>query len=422
MAAFGEHSRRMVCRLAFVGLCVVPTLSVVVWASWQQLPWCRMSHEEALSRQLGLRVTVAEVCRPRPRRVVYRQVVLGDAETGQKLALLPELKLASTSDGCIAVAPEVRVSTSACAALGRHISERLRTLDQGSLRFAGTDLRSLETPSETLARDVRLTVEAAQAKAQVDATFRVDAPHYGAAPVTVRIVRDRAPGRPHPQTSLLIQTQRSRFPCGWAARLWPAAQRLGAGCHFRGEVSATKCQGPWNAEFHGELLGVDLTTLVSHDLAHRLTGRADVKHLEAHLVAGRWQTVTGRIQAGPGVIGQPLVDAATRALGLRFRSASRTPPREWTYQELAARFSLSPSGLVVEGACGVKQPGVLLYGEHGTVMGSDRSQPVPTLALVRLMASHGDVMVPATAAAQSLARWLPVPPPRQRVARQRHAP
>jgi len=89
MAAFDDHTRRKICRLAFVGVCVLPTMAVVVWASWQQLPWFRMVHENALSRQLGLRVAVAEVRRPRPHRVVYRQVVLSEAETGRKLALLP---------------------------------------------------------------------------------------------------------------------------------------------------------------------------------------------------------------------------------------------------------------------------------------------------------------------------------------------
>ncbi len=424
MAAFDDHTRRKICRLAFVGVCVLPTMAVVVWASWQQLPWFRMVHENALSRQLGLRVAVAEVRRPRPHRVVYRQVVLSEAETGRKLALLPQLTVASTPDGCIVVAPEVRVSASELKTLCRHIGHRLRTLNAGSLCFAGTDVRGLETPADILARDVRFKLEAAPAKVEVDATFNAGARDHGDEPVTVRIVRDRSPDRPRPRTSLTIHARRNSYCCEWLAPFFPAVRRLGTDCRFRGEVTATSSEGQWNGEVNGELLDLDLTTLMAQEFGHQLTGRADVRHLEARVVAGRLERITGLIQAGPGVIGQPLVDAAINALRGRFHGAGRTPPGAWAYEELAARFLLESAGLFVEGACDVKQPGVLLYGQHGAVVGSNPSRPVSAFALIQILVPRMDmdVVVPATPAAQSLARWLPIPEPRRRVARQRPEP
>src|SRR5690242_16671324 len=92
-----DRTRRMICRMAFLALCVVPTVGVFAWSSSRMSPERTIESAAELSRGLGLKVSLAGASNPRPGVSLYDGVEMADPETSVPLARMRFLEVADTN-------------------------------------------------------------------------------------------------------------------------------------------------------------------------------------------------------------------------------------------------------------------------------------------------------------------------------------
>ena len=103
-----DRTRRLVCRVAFLALGVLPAAGVLAWSGWRGGAWHQRVCAAELSRTVGLQVSCNAVSYPRPGIVLYQGVELSDPETAAPLARMRFLETggASTASAWVASQPE----------------------------------------------------------------------------------------------------------------------------------------------------------------------------------------------------------------------------------------------------------------------------------------------------------------------------
>ena len=92
-----DRTRRLLCRLGFLLLCVLPTLAVAAWASVVCSPAYvaarRVAWETRLSHHLGLSVQLQGVRNPTRGVTVLEGLVLSDPETEACVARVRQIEM-----------------------------------------------------------------------------------------------------------------------------------------------------------------------------------------------------------------------------------------------------------------------------------------------------------------------------------------
>ncbi len=236
------------------------------------------------------------------------------------------------------------------------------------------------------------------------------------------LTRDRCADPP--QTAIVFRTVEGLplparvLDCFFDSRDW-----LGDDAKVEGTLGLRKTGSQdWEAEFQGDLHGVNLSNLVGKRFPrHLLTGRGHVA-LETACWAQRphqgigWVSVKGELSAGPGTIGTELLIGLAREMKFRRspRLASLDPRKtEVDFRALGLSFSIEPNGEIqISGALGAELRRMLCLPEprprcyrrprgaasvHGLIKALFPSSP-----------ENSDVLVPFTAQSQVLLS-LPVP-------------
>ncbi len=86
-----DNTRRQICITVFLGLCVLPTLTITAWGIARRLPWHKQAEEQRLALELGLEVSIDSMKHTLPGVVQYAGVRLTDPETGSELLRCTEL-------------------------------------------------------------------------------------------------------------------------------------------------------------------------------------------------------------------------------------------------------------------------------------------------------------------------------------------
>ena len=409
MRRLHDRTRRLVCRTAFFAVCLLPTVCIVAWSARQHLPGYRHAHEAALGQRFGLRASIDKVSHPRPAATVYQHVVLADPETGRRLVDLPEVKMVRARGGWIWVAAEALVESAELALLYRSLQGGLRTWDAFEGRLVVGEVRFLDSLATVRLSDLAVDLRANRGEAGWDARFQVGDRGLSAGPFEVHVVRNRRPAAGRPTTSITLNAAAAPLPCSLLTGVLPAARALGPRCLYQGRAEVSGAAAEWTGRLQGDLIDIDLETLVAGRYPHRLSGRARATGLAARFRDGRITSLSGRIEAGPGTIDRSLVSAAIDALYLPLRGAAWEEGGAFHYEQLAIDFSLTAAGLYLQGRCPGPIGGVLLTGRSGLVVPEPQTQPVPALALVRMLVPRVDVLVPATRQTEPLVRALPLP-------------
>src|SRR5580704_8658809 len=90
-----EQSRRQLCQLAFVVLCLGPTAAVLAIGVARRLPSHTTACVESLRDQLGLGVGLGAVSHPRPNLLLFHDLELSDPETGEQVLKCRLLEVSS---------------------------------------------------------------------------------------------------------------------------------------------------------------------------------------------------------------------------------------------------------------------------------------------------------------------------------------
>src|SRR5688572_2294504 len=81
-----ERTRKSLCKLGFLTLCLLPTCAVALWAAVRNGDHHRALCEAELSRLLRLTVTLGDVAHPEPGVVRYTDFLITNPEMGTQIA------------------------------------------------------------------------------------------------------------------------------------------------------------------------------------------------------------------------------------------------------------------------------------------------------------------------------------------------
>jgi hypothetical protein len=401
MFALHQRSRRHICRIAFLVCCAQPTVLVLGWVLWLHTPAHVRTAALRVSTRLGVDVTLDGVSHPWPGATIYRGMVLTDRETDQRILTSAEVRTARSASGLLVTAARVELDETSLDLLWQTLADRLRTWQNGSARLAVGQVRL----GPITATRLRARFAATRDGAQSLVTFCLPGTAEES-PAQVHIFRNRQ--TTPPTTQVELQTGDSPLPCAIAQPLLPGLVQLGDGAHFRGVAWLNLQRGSWTGQIlGGELSGVDFERLVSSRYPCRLSGTARIVIEQARLRNGRVDTASGSLAVGPGLISRTLCQAAIEGLQLSAGDLLVTNSQLISYQQLACGFAVDPRGLQLRGGCRESPPGTILTTTTGPLLAVTRSEPLPTVALVRTLIPRRDLLVPATPAAEALARVLP---------------
>lgn len=410
-----ESTRRMLCRIGFLLVCLLPMAGSVGWVvvrhSRFYRDWSRQRLQATLTERLGVTVVCEDLAWPARRTTRLHRVRLHDPETGAELATarLVDVAVQGNSVAIVAAQPELH---------GRQLGRLWDVLDQRLLRVAGmpvvrfaageVHLRDKDRVVRTLS-DVRLAAEPSPDGPEATCEFRV-AGLTMPAPLSFRALRRRGPQGA--VSAWELNTHEGSLPCELLAEFVPAVANLGEHCDFRGFVSAAREPAGWTGQLTGRFRRVDLDRFVTQHFRHlELRGEAEVTLNRASFTSGRLTDFAGTIDVAGGAISQSLVVSLADELGLVAAKRVREPGQSlFRFTRLAVGLQVDAAGLVLTGRCSDQEPGTMLEDAYGRLLGDVTTRPIPAVGLVRALSPDSLVQVPATQETDTLLRWLPLPP------------
>jgi hypothetical protein len=423
--------RQAIATLLLVGLTVVPTAYVGLTAWRINRPGHIRDVEVELSRQLGMQVTLDAVRYPRPGEVLYQGMVARQEEPRQKglteVARAAVVRL-QRSDRELTVEAE-----------GLHLrgdSPRLAIAQLGGwlqrTGGAAVDRINISAPSCTVdlgndslkftLREVAGTIQLDPTVPSVLVSYRLAEP--GATSRCEFLARRDRSSDPVVTTAVVKTMEGLPLPARVLDVFFDTREWLGDSARIDGELSLSQTEGrEWEASFKGNLVDVDLNTLLSRRFpSHHLNGRARVTIRSARWAdrPGQglgWVQAEGELATGPGSIGLDLLQALSNELKFRLpnKLARQSPSvRIVNFLSLGLSFAISETGEIrFGGALGNEfAPGVVMTGQTNPLLyAPDGVANVRGLikTLVPVAAAKVDVLVPLTPESRILMA-LPVPP------------
>ena len=313
--------RQGLATLALVVLTVLPTAFVAAWAWRIHRPGHIRDVEIELGRQLGLQVTIDSVHYPRPGEVVFRGIVLRQEEPrGGGLIEIARADVVKSVRGdreltLHAENLQLRGGSprQALAQVGSLIQKSTSVLYE-RINLAAPSCRvdlGLESLSYAV-QDVAGEFVADRTNPTLRLAYRVAGPGSGTR-CELTLARDRSA---EPVRTALVFKTVEGVPL--AARVldvfFETGEWLGAGAKVEGTLSLGQHGArEWEAEFQGNLLEVDLATLVGKQVPPPSPGRPGQGRRREGPV-GRPARPGPRLDRGEGGAGRHAGDGGRRAL------------------------------------------------------------------------------------------------------------
>jgi hypothetical protein len=410
MFAMNRKPAHFLCRVGFLLLCVLPTAAIAGWIVQRSLPGfvlsARQEWEQELSRQLGLRVTCSGVEYPRHDTAVLNNLLIADPETGAAVASARSLELIHTKERWKLTGSQIVIETAQLPLLRTQLEQRVLRRE-GSSEFPQAceiwlrEVTLRDSDRGLTAVDVAGEWKMKQSGPSCALSFRLpDAdPQQPRGEWLVQRNRQTNP----PSTLWQLKTGSQPLPCNVLAAAWPAVRRLGPGAQFTGELEVIQAGEESSGHLCGTLLDVDLDSLVSEQLPHRLSGVAICKIEEARIERNQLTRVRGTCQAKDGSISASLLTAAAENLQLA------GPPAESltqvvSFRQLSLGFDLQATGLQLTGSADALRQGVLIATATGSLLEAPARHNAPSAALLAALIPAGEH---STRQGQYLAGLLP---------------
>ncbi|QDV35847.1 hypothetical protein [Tautonia plasticadhaerens] len=422
MLTLSRPQRQVLFTLGIVAATMAPTAIVAVTAWQVNRPGHRHDVEASLGRQLGLKVTLDGVRYPRPGEVVYTGLALWQHEPRRethfvKVAQAGLLKIAREGRRLV-----LRAEGLAVAAEGpRQAMEQVGGLLSRAAADESWERVDLSADSCTLDLGDGLSYDLADlggsfliegGSPTVTASYQFASTEGASTRCELKLVRDRS--GEEPTTALTFQTAGDGLPL--PARvldpLFASEEWVGPSARVMGKLELSRVgAGDWRATFSGELIDVDLGTLVGRRVPeHRLDGpaRLVVESAEWGPRPGApgpgWLSASGELRAGPGAVSPGLLRALQSEMhflladAFRIRAVSTGNEPAVAFRDLGFRFAIEPDGSVyLDGALGdAYEPGVVMTEPDGLdPIAFAPAEGSNLIGLRRTLAPSDPVLVPA---------------------------
>lgn len=434
MFAISERTKRSLCRCLFLLGCCLPTTAIVCVALISRTTpyrnYVRRSWERSLSERFGLAVSLSDVTALRPNVWSLRDVHLSDSETNESVARISQVRLtrqAQTLD-CVLTKPEVK---------GQHLPRLMNLLHERTLKgglgaashvsgyASSLDIQWAEQKHrlESMQWEVHTAADGARAELNFGLANDENQRLYELA-VTRRLQPEL------PTTVLSLDTRGGRLPNPLLGIFLPQFAELGEHSQFVGRAIVHLTPASRSGSVTGELIQVDLESLVHHRHPGQLTGVADIQLQEFQFRRNGIERMQGTLTANDVTVGKPLLTDAIASFGLSYdRERCRFVERQ-PFRQLCFAFRLDHQGIGFVGACDRFPRGVvlrafdsLLKRDVAIAWHDPARSVVPAVALVRML--HHST---ATQEGATLLARLPLPStdslqmtPLQESERQEHA-
>jgi hypothetical protein len=415
--AMHESTRRLVCRAAFLLLCLLPTAGVTVWvgisrsSAYQRMQLAGWQRE--LSRQWGLTVTLGAVTQPRRGVTLLDGVRVSDPETAALIAEIRQVEVGWHAGRRLVIAAQPEVQGDQLGRLWMAFHEQFM---RGSatvelpvhVQAGDLTIHRDDRARSTTMTDVRCRLDNTSEGPQASFEFR-DVALKMAEPARVRVTRNRQLSPP--ATRWELDTRGTPLPCAMLAAHFPALRQLGIEATFQGNVEITQASDGWHGELAGRFRAVDLDQLVSQRYDHRLTGMAEVLLRRARFQDGKLSDAAGDLSSLGGVVSRSLLAQADKMLGVVADTRVRALEADmlWLYRELRFGFEITADGLRIVGHCQHPSEGVVMTDQYGPLLTDQPQEIAQVIALVQTLTTSTGEQVPATAEAYQLLHVLPIP-------------
>ena len=327
--SMSDSQRRFVCRIAFLLLCLLPTLLAIYFVFHQPGP---SDWQQLIQAELGIAVQIDSVETPTPSMTMFRGVRFGQSsQTGKTEMDMPGLSgrvieqmaiiYAGDSSNVIVEDP-IEIDSKELTKLVRNCGNRLRDSAADSknwrVRFNKITLVDSDIANAATLSDVRLFVESSNGDSGsvLSATVLADIP-FGEDYCTIQIDVRRSGNL----NSVIVDTNDGYMPSHLLRCFSEFALSLGSHCQFNGRIETNyydEFEDQPSGQLVGRLSNVQLDQLAEFT-GRRLIGTCDIEQLDLAFVDGQINTAGFRVVSpNPITIARKILDDAEELGAIRF--------------------------------------------------------------------------------------------------------
>lgn len=349
-----ESTRKLLCQMAFLACCAVPTMLSLGWCVLVNTPWYgrwqTAAVEQQLRHQFGLVFELQSVETVAPDSMHLHGVEIRDPENGQVVGKARIVSWANV-DGRVGVRvgqPELEGRSLKRVwqlVHDRFLCDPAATRQDVNIRVDNFTLGS-RTGRRTFEQlNVQVRPSEQTTKASLQFWLAGDS---SAQPATISAERYRASDSPYTLWRLVSGDR--PLPCSVLADYLPSLAQLGAAAEFSGTMAWTVREDGLLGDLSGSRFShIDLGTLTA-PLPHKMIGTATIELQRCEIRRGRIHDFVGVLLGRDGWIGPTAVSAAEQMLGIEFaRTAGRLPGGSVQFDDLALRIEQSDEGFLIDG-------------------------------------------------------------------------
>ncbi len=414
MFSLHETTQRRVCRVAFLLLCVAPTLWTVAWIAHFYRPWRHEDWQRALSHRFHVEASVVGIASPRPGVTRLARVEIADLRSKQVLAAIESLRIEHQGAKIALGADRVELPVEQVKKFAESVETCFSAKELPAVDFHAKQLVVVSARGERFAfANLRLHSEVSKA-GEERILLQADV-EQGETKSTVQMVLENQRSTSGSVFSAKFDTQQGRVPAWLMAALVPSVERC-AEATFEGKGLVQKSSAGSSGQLEGRFENVDFSQWIGPHSPYRVqgVGRLQLNRLEWN-VAGV-KRVQGQLVAERGHVDRVLLDRLVERVLCVPGTPKTTGPTAsdiWqAFDELSCGFEINRRGMTLTGSCTtVANPAGCLLANHGRPILLQPEQadiPMSRIAQVLLPQPVGG-WLPLTRQAIEMFKSLPVP-------------
>lgn len=397
-----ESTRRLLCRVAFLLGCVVPTLCTLGWIMYRQSAWSVAAVEDQLSETIGLKCHIAKYYNPKPSKWIFENVRLERA--GADAVVFPVLKAELVKDTWQLSADEAEVEWASRNRLWETLQEGL-LLNRNNGHAVHLSVAKLRFRDSTLPTFGQLDIKH-QPGAQPALTGTMT---VGDSLLSPPLVVNVDTSKPEHWRVQLTTTEKpiDTYPL---RQLLPQFANLGPDANIVGQATLELNHAAPHIEMTGvQVRQIDLQLALASNYQHG-AGGAELRLMNVLIRDNSLQEAFGALRSQNGQLSSALVARAVEHLQLQV-AAPIGQLDLVGYHELAVGFRFDHGRMTLTGLCdGSGIPaGTIMSGLDRPIIYESPISILPATNLASVFYDNRWPTVPASQGSVDLARWLAVP-------------
>ncbi len=394
-----ESTRRLLCRVAFLLGCVVPTICTLSWITYRQSSWSIAAVEDQLSETIGLKCHISKYYNPKPTKWVFEDVRLERA--GNDAVVFPALKAELVNNTWQISADEMELDWESRRRLWETLQEGVLLERTGGKRVQ-LNVAHVHFRDEVLPplQKLELKHDPQQQPALVSSALVGDS----LAPPPLMANVDTSDPR-HWQVQLAT-TEQPIFTHELAAAL-PQLAGLGIDANFMGQITFDLNHGSTNLEMAGVFRQIDLQSALATNYQHG-AGGAELTVKQLVVRNDNIQEAFGGIFSRNGQLSRRLLDRAAQHLNVQVIPPSRHQDLI-AYHEMAIGFRFDHGRMTLTGWCDNMPAGTMLAGLENPLVYESPVSILPATNLISVFFDNNSPTIPASQPSVDWGRWLTAP-------------